>query len=372
MNYVIEHCAEATTIYSREGVRLIAQFQSENPGANEHTLPIIASTEWFLNSHGRWSQSSIRVFALSLAQELEGLLEYDTFDPDSPEGQLLHRLKKDRPASSKKVAKTSKEKQVAHQKKVAAKQKKATTKKRKKRRKSLPMMELRELRKYFSSRPDEFAKWIAGYILIASRLGWRPGEIINLERDGNIVRAAAQKHSSNRGLAATCEVDISAYFEKARLMKNASIASEIDRWIADAQKWLTYYGDRKRLLAAINGRLATASKFCKIARVCTYTFRHFAISCMKASQFSCAEIAVIINHASDRTAGEHYGKRQHGVKRPKKMLRFDKSRLPLVRNQTRAFNRPSVLEKKSTEEMPARRTEEVVVTEVEAVSLFSF
>jgi integrase len=233
------------------------------------------------------------------------------------------------------------------------------------------MKELRQLRKYFSSRPDEFAKWIAGYIVIASRLGWRPGEIINLERNGNIVRAAAEKHSNNRGLAATCEVDISAYFEKARLMKNVSLASEIDRWIADAQKWLTYYGDRKKLLAAINGRLATASKSCKIARVCTYTFRHFAISCMKASGFSCAEIAVIINHASDRTAGEHYGKRQHGVKRPKKMVRFDRRRLSLVRNLTRAFDRPSVSEKKSEKEVSARQIEEGVVVEMEAVSQFS-
>jgi integrase len=367
---VIQRSDETVALYSRETVRLIAQFQSENPDANPHILPIVATAEWFLNSHGRWAPSSIRVFALALEQEIKDLLEYDTFDPDSPMGQLLWRLKKDRPDSTKKVEKTQKEKAAAHQKKVAAKKKKSAAKKRKKRRKSLPMQELRKLVAYFRSRPDEFARWIAGYIMIASRLGWRPGEIINLQRDGNLICSAAEKHTNGRGLTDRCEVDISAYFEKARLIKRASLASEIDRWIADAQKWKAYYGTK--LQSVINGRLATASKSTEIARVCTYTFRHFAISCMKASKFTCAEIAVIINHASDRTAGEHYGKRHHGVKRPQKMLQFDRRRLPLVRNLVRAFDRPAVSEKQLVKENRlVCEVQKAAVVENETVPQFS-
>ncbi len=317
-------------------------------------------------------RAASKFYALALEQELEGLLEYDTFDPDSREGQLLQRLKKDRPASIKKM-KTAKAKEVAHQKKVAAKKKRAAGKKRKKRRKSLPVQELRELVGYFRSRNDEFSLWIAGYIIIASRLGWRPGEIINLHREGNLIRSAAAKHTNNRGLTDTCEVDIGAYLERARLIKNASLASEIDRWIADARKWEAHYEGQKKLLAVINGRLATASKNCEIARVCSYTFRHFAIACLKASKFTCAEIAVIINHASDRTAGEHYGKRHHGVKRPKKMLGFDPLRLLLVRNRARKFDRPAVSAKESAkDEIPAGQLVEAAILEAETASQFSF
>jgi hypothetical protein len=362
---------EAGARYSSEVITLIEQFQREHPEADQRQL-LLQTAEWFHNSPGRWAASSVTIYALALKREIEGLLEFDTFDPDSREGQILQRLENNRPAPLKKAKKTEKEKAVAHQKKVAAKKKKVAVKKRKKRRKSLPMKELRELVRYFRSREDEFSRWIAGYILIASRLGWRPGEIINLHREGNLIRSAAEKNTNNRGLTDTCEVDISAYFEKARLIKNVSLASEIDSWIADARKWEVYYGGRKRLLTNINGRLATASKSCEIQRVCTYTFRHFAISCMKASEFTCTEIAVIINHASDRTASEHYGKRQHGVKRPKKMLQFDPLRVPLVRNTARKFNRPSVSAKQISKEVNSScQIDEAVSVETEVLSQFS-
>jgi hypothetical protein len=362
---------EAVARYSSEVITLIEQFQREHPEADQRQLPILQAAEWFLNSPGRWAASSVTIYALALEQEIAGLPEFDTFDPDSREGQILQRLKNNQPAPLK-AKKTEKEKAVAHQKKVAAKKKKAVAKKRKKRRKSLPVKELRELVRHFRSREDEFSRWIAGYIMIASRLGWRPGEIISLHREGNLIRSAAEKNTNNRGLTDTCEVDISAYFKKARLFKNVSLASEIDSWIADARKWEAYYGGRKKLLANVNGRLATASKNCKTERVCTYTFRHFAISCMKASKFTCAEIAVIINHASDRTASEHYGKRQHGVKRPKKMLRFDPLRVPLVRSLARPFDRPSVSDRQPKKEtQPSSRIEEAVVVETESVSQFS-
>ncbi|MVT54250.1 hypothetical protein GPL17_27725 [Bradyrhizobium yuanmingense] len=363
---------ELAAHYSSEVAGLMEQFQHEHPDADPRKLPILHAAEWFLNSPGRWTAEPVKVYALALKQEIEGLLEFDSFDPDSPEGQILHRLECAPPAPLKR-AKTKKARAVAHQKKVVARKKNAATvKKRKKRRKSLPMKELRELVRYFRSRDDEFSHWIVGYIIFASRLGWRPGEIINLQREGDLIRAAAEKHTNNRGLADTCEVNIGAYIEKAHLITSNSLALEIDRWIGNARKWEAYYGGKKKLLSNINSRLATASKGCKIRRVCTYTFRHLAISCMKASKFTRAEIAVIINHASDRTASEHYGKRQHGVKRPKKILRFNELRLPLVRNLAREFKRPSVPEKKSAANAHAPFGQEALIMEAETAWRPSF
>ena len=85
----------------------------------------------------------------------------------------------------------------------------------------------------------------------------------------------------------------------------------------------------------MNERLKTASDALRIKRVSCYTFRHFAIACMKRSGFSKSEIAVIVNHASNRTATERYGKARDGTKRAKKMLRFNVERLQLVRDPPR-------------------------------------
>jgi hypothetical protein len=74
---------------------------------------------------------------------------------------------------------------------------------------------------------------------------------------------------------------------------------------------------------------------------------------MKASGFSRAEIAVLINHATDRTASEYYGKRRFGRKRAKKMLGFAPARLLLVRNEARVFKRDPAKRKKDTEQKGA-------------------
>jgi len=194
-------------------------------------------------------------------------------------------------------------------------------------RKSIPLRELRALVGYFRGRADGFSLWIVGYILVASRLGWRPGEIVSLRREGNFLRASAEKHTNGRGLADTCEVDISAYPKW--------LIDRLDQWISATKKWEERYGGLWNVRSVMNERLATASDALGIERVSTYTFRHFAIACMKQSGFSKSEIAVIINHASNRTATEKYGKAREGIKRAKKMLRFNEERLQLVRDPPR-------------------------------------
>ena len=322
--------------YKRETDRLVAQYVRENP-QDKPGNPLLQTVNWFLNEHGRWGHSTIRYFAAALEQETGSMLEYDSFDPASNVASLLRRLKNDRPDAA---GKTKKSKQVAHQQKVAAK------KKRQKPRKSIPMRELRALVRYFRSQDDEFSRWIAGYIILASRLGWRPGELLILEREGNFLRAQAEKRSNQRGLTDTCEIDFSAHLGKSGLIKKASLVSELDKWIDDTRKWKAYYKGLSELQDNINSKLATACKNCTIKRTCTYTFRHFAIACLKASGFSRAEIAVIVNHATERTAGDHYGKGRQGIKRPKKIYGFDRARLLLVREKPRHFDRSSALSMK--------------------------
>jgi hypothetical protein len=212
---------------------------------------------------------------------------------------------------------------------VRNKKKHRSKKKRNGCRKSVKWGDLRRIIEYFRRRDDDFSLWIAGYLQIASRIGWRPGEVVLVRREGNFLRAAAEKNTNDRGLSDTCEVDIGAYPE--------SVIAKVDQWIADIGKWGDKYEGLWNLRTVMNGRLATACKAVGIARISTYTLRHFAISCMKRSGFSQSEIAVLVNHASNRTATEKYGKGRGGIKRAKKMLRFQEWRLSLVRDKVRRF-----------------------------------
>jgi integrase len=345
-----QRSSETIADYQREADRLVGQYLREplnDEGPILYDRPLLRTASSFLNSHERWSQSTIRRFAAALYQEVEQLVLAGEFEDHPGKEALLWRLKNNRPRPIPKVKKSKKGQQVAYQKRAAAK------KMRKKHRKSLPMKELRALIKFFRLKADSFSLWIAGYILTASRLGWRPGEVVSLTRDRSFLRAEAEKHNNGRGLTDTCEISISAYIQRSRLFKRQNLLPQLDKWIADARKWEAYYGGRAELQDNINSRLATACKKIGVKRVCTYTFRHFAISCMKASGFSRAEIAVIVNHATDRTASEYYGKRRFGRKRAKKMLAFDPARLLLVRNEARIFKRDPEKKKKDTEEKGA-------------------
>ncbi|MGX4805523.1 hypothetical protein [Bradyrhizobium guangdongense] len=331
-----QRTSETIADYRCEANRLTTQYLREPPkdeGPIIYDRPLLQAASSFLNSHERWSRSTIRRFAAALYQEVEQLILAGEFEDHKGKQSLLWRLKNDRPRAIPPVKKSKKAQQVAHQKGVVAKRM------RKKRRKSLPVKELQELTEFLRLKADSFSLWIVGYIVLASRLGWRPGEIVSLTHEGNYLRAAAEKHTNGRGLTNSCEIDVSGYIQRSRLFKRQNPLSVLDKWIADAREWEAYYGGRAELQGNINARLATACKKIGIKRVCTYTFRHFAIASMKASGFSRAEIAVLVNHATDRTAGESYGKGRYGARRAKRRLNFDPARLFLVRNEARIFKR---------------------------------
>jgi hypothetical protein len=105
----IQRSSRTVAHYSSEAVRLIAQFQNEHPEANQRRLPVVQTAEWYLAAHGRWSGSTVRIYGLALEQEVRSLLDYDTFDPNSAEGQILQRLRNNRPASIKKAKQLEKE-----------------------------------------------------------------------------------------------------------------------------------------------------------------------------------------------------------------------------------------------------------------------
>ncbi|ACF00038.1 integrase family protein [Rhodopseudomonas palustris TIE-1] len=293
--------------YNIDGTAFIGQACREAPAADFADLPyevrVSDAVEWFSSSNGRWSKAHIRRTAAALRQRVELLIAMDYFDQRTGD-RLLFALEHQRPSPAQKRAKKGYAK-------------------------SIKPSDLRRLIAYFKIRDDEFSKWITGYILIASRIGWRPGELFLISRNDQFLRAPAEKHSNGRGLFPICEIDISSYPSK--------IIRDLDEWIVQTRA-LVDASCIGRVLSRMNRRIETACKSLGVNPISAYTLRHFAIACMKASGFSPAEIAVIVNHAASRTATERYGKKRSGIRRAKKMLRFDEKRLEQVRDNARPFS----------------------------------
>lgn len=188
-------------VNDRDAYRFVGQFcREQEPDACDidYEVRVILAIRWFLGNHGRWSKVYIRRIAAALSRRFELLLCMEMVDDtDDPETSLRWALKHRRPE--------------AHDGTGTIRQAGKPIAKRPKPRKSVKNGELRRVIWYFAAKADAFSLWIAGYFLIASRIGWRPGEIVLMRREGNFLRAPAEKNTNGRGLSDACEVDISGY-----------------------------------------------------------------------------------------------------------------------------------------------------------------
>lgn len=262
----------------------------------------VAAAKWFLEQNGRWRKSSIRLTSAALSQWIENLGAAELISPEESR-RVIVALQTKRPESKQ-------------EKRRAAK--------------SIKLANLRRLIRFFGSQNDAVSQWIAGYLSVAVRIGWRPGEILALSLDGKWLRAPAEKNTNERGLCPTCEVGLHKYPDW--------IIEKLEAWISETGRLTNEHGGTYNFYHLFKQRLYRACDDLKIRRISPYTLRHVAIAGFKKSGFTRQEIAVIVNHASDRTATERYGKCRTGTKRPKKMLRIAPWRLELVRSRARERN----------------------------------
>jgi integrase len=189
---------------------------------------------------------------------------------------------------------------------------------------------LGQLIRFFKKKPDRISAWIVGYLIVASRVGWRPGEILALRLIGRILSAPAEKVGNLRGLCDTVEITIGERYPEKYL-------AQLQRWIAETQQLADIYGCREALKDAMAERIRRACLLLGIPGLAPYALRHFAIACLKRSGWSREEIAAIVNHGSNRTAGERYGKARNGIKRPKPIFSVDPARVAAVRRNAKEF-----------------------------------
>ncbi len=322
--------------YNDEAAFTINQFihESDRDDLPDLDTPdlTIAATQWVLDQRARWAKSYVTLKCLAMAQRVQ-VLTVCGLIPEASGEKLLHALKEERPRP---VGPND----AVHPKK--RQQQKPS--------RSVRNRTLRKVIASLSGDDDEFNVWIAGSLRIGSRNGWRPCEQFGMRLDGNILSGPAEKFSRvdtedtenteaskkkiggphDRGLFERLEIVVGERYPK-------KIITALREWIARAPHWLQVYGGSEALLAAMRERINRACEREGVKAFPPYALRHFAIASMKRSGRSKAEIAAVVNHLSDRTAGENYRRGTSGIRRPRAMFSVAPARIAEVRKSKRSF-----------------------------------
>lgn len=314
--------------YGEEAILAARQFVHETDRDDISDLStedkIVAACRWVLDQHDRWSKDHIRVKCVSMALQLEILLLCELIS--QPTGQLLLRsLQKQgpRPIGTSEQVNPNRRDQRARNGVI------------------IRTKALRKLEKRLIKSNEDFARWIAGFLIIASRLGWRPTELLDIILVGRILSAPAEKYrrgggefregplgqAADRGLFECLEIRIGDRYPEKMLVA-------LQSWIGQTAHWREIYGGNGPV---IRERLRRACKVLRILQFTPYDLRDFAIASMKCSGRSRQEIAAVVNHLSDRTAGENYGKARSGARRPRGMFSVDHGRVAMVRKSAREY-----------------------------------
>jgi len=313
--FAIENKSDATFArYNRLSINLNKQYLAEvgEPGWVNTEDVSIAAAKWFLRQNRRWARTHIRLLAAALTQSIEALTASGLVS-ETIGLELLTALRSQRPESAK-------EDLPRH----------PAWREQQQQNKTLRPQNLRRLTRHLGAKKDDFSKWISGYLQIGSRAGWRPGELLRSRCENRILSAPAEKVGENRGLFPTVELIIGADYPE-------RFIAGLRLWITETPRWTEKYGDQERLMAAMRERIRRACQTLKLPIVSPYVLRHFAIASLKKSGWTRAEIAALVNHLSDRTVTEHYGKGRSGRKRPRALFRVDPARVKLVRRAARTF-----------------------------------
>lgn len=302
--------------YNEECRILVRQFITQNTTDDDildwdDATRMTLTCRWFLQQHHRWVASHVRLKANALVQRVDIMIGFGLIQEQSGKA-LMQALKEDRPKAAKEGERhPAWRPQEPQQKKVRAKH-------------------LRKLIRCLLLRKDSWSHWTAGYLQFGSRIPFRPGEIFTIKLNGRVVSGPAEKVTDDRGLFDTVEIIIGDRLPQ-------KYVDQLSNWIDERRGWLEKFGSHEALLAAMREKIRRACVKMRIPNICPYALRHFAIACLKRSGWTREEIAVVANHLTNRTAGDHYGKARSGIKRSSRLLFVDRERVLAVRLKAREY-----------------------------------
>lgn len=120
------------------------------------------------------------------------------------------------------------------------------------------------------------------------------------------LRVRNAKNSNGRAHGMFRHLDASAC--QSELLRDVASFIELMRSVHESGLYPTYYGSCQRLLLRANEKLG--KRGCKHVQL--YSVRHKFASVIK-TRFSKSEVGALMGHATDETAGSHYGRRRSGA-----------------------------------------------------------
>jgi len=142
------------------------------------------------------------------------------------------------------------------------------------------------------------------YLLVAPKVGLRPGEYLECEIVGGYLVVRCAKATNGRAPAQSRRIGIERLSPKER-QALAILAEHFPDVVREA-------GSYKPLLKRLAERLARACEAAGIRRLSLYSFRHVALATWKAAGLSRAEIAALAGHVSETTQSRSYAPARHG------------------------------------------------------------
>lgn len=151
--------------------------------------------------------------------------------------------------------------------------------------------------------------WMTANILVGLRpTEWRYAELLKNEKHQLVLRVVNAKNSNNRAHGICRHIDCKDLASVELDLLNRQLSIAFSNSLSDIS-WQNYYeGCRKSIHKITRKYLSERQKYPTL-----YSTRHQFAANAKSSGMTKAEIAALMGHASDQTAGSHYGKKKHGM-----------------------------------------------------------
>jgi len=149
---------------------------------------------------------------------------------------------------------------------------------------------------------SEMAAFAALFLRVNPEIGLRPKEWAGarIESDTLIVQNAKNSHGRSTGETRTL------------IFCDESLQNDVARAFGMRDEFVSNYGTWEKIQDKLRIFLRNFSRIHGLPNINMYATRHQFSANIKSAGFSKREVADAMGHASDETAGAHYGKRRSG------------------------------------------------------------
>lgn len=184
--------------------------------------------------------------------------------------------------------------------------KKKSTKSSSRKAKHLSIQDLAKILEVIGKSRSEFDVLVGLWLLAGRVVGLRPTEWMKATLNGDTLKVKNSKNTNGRSHGEYRQILIHNMSEENKQYIVAFLA-ELDSHLKRRRPSEVYFHSRRHLHRVVRKIWPNRTTYPTL-----YSARHQFSADLKKADYELTEIAALFGHATDRTATEHYGKRQYG------------------------------------------------------------